>query len=343
MVKTKIICTIGPASNSYSILRKMMLAGMDVVRLNFSHATPQELLAAIGFIRLLNEKYRRRVKLLGDLQGHRIRIGELTSAATLKKHQTVWLIRQKINGSAQMIPFDYRGSLRNIKKGQHVFIDDGNIALEVIGHTKNSLKTKVIVGGLLKEHKGINIPEARLEFGDISHKDIEDTLFCKEHGLEYVAQSFVRTKKDILEVRKMLGQDSQCRVIAKIENREGIKNIDEIMEVSDGIIIARGDMGVSLPVYEIPVLQKIIIKKCRRAGKFVVTATQMLESMTENLRPTRAEVTDVANALLDGSDFLMLSAETAIGKYPVESVNMMNQVIKFTEGHAKDINKIKKP
>lgn len=337
MVKTKIICTIGPVSNSYSILRKMMLAGMDVGRLNFSHSTLEELLRVIGLIRLLNEKYRRRIKLLGDLQGHRIRIGDLASTVTLKKHQTVWFTKQKIVGSAQIIPFDYRGSLRNIKKGQHIFIDDGNIALEVKGLAKDSLKTKVIVGGLLKEHKGVNIPQARLEFGNISHKDIQDILFCKEHGVEYIAQSFVCTKKDILEVRKVLGRDSECQVIAKIENRRGIKNIDEIMEVSDGIMIARGDMGVSLPVYEIPVLQKIIIKKCRRAGKFVITATQMLESMTENLRPTRAEVTDVANALLDGSDFLMLSAETAAGKYPVESVNMMNQIIKFTEGHIKDI------
>jgi pyruvate kinase len=234
-----------------------------------------------------------------------------------------------------MIPFDYRGPLSTIKDGQPIFIDDGNIALEVTGRAKNSLKAKVVVGGLLKEHKGVNIPDARLEFGDISRKDIQDILFCEKHGVDYIAQSFVRTKKDILAVRKALGAGSRCRVIAKIENKEGIKNIEEILGVSDGIMIARGDMGVSLPIYQIPIIQKMIIKKCNLAGKFVITATQMLESMTENLRPTRAEVTDVANAILDGTDFVMLSAESAVGKYPVETVGMMNNIIKFTEGHLK--------
>lgn len=190
-----------------------------------------------------------------------------------------------------------------------------------------------IVGGLLKEHKGVNIPEARLEFGAISQKDIQDILFCKKNSVEHIAQSFVRTKKDVFDLRKVLGGSSRCRVIAKIESREGIKNIDEIIKVSDGIMIARGDMGVSLPIYEIPVIQKMIIKKCNRAGKFIITATQMLDSMTENLRPTRAEVTDVANAIIDGTDFVMLSAESAVGKYPVETVVMMNNIIKFTERH----------
>ncbi len=330
-VKAKIISTLGPASSSETVLRKMMLAGMDVGRLNFSHGKPQELLNRIGLIRLLNAKYRRRIKLLGDLQGHRIRIGDLAAPVELKKRQIVWLIQQRIKGAHEKIPFDYQGPLRNIRNGQGIFIDDGNISLEVTGRNKNSLKAKVIVGGLLKEHKGVNIPEARLEFGDISRKDMQDILFCEKHGVEYIAQSFVRTKNDVLDVREALVAGSRCRVIAKIENREGIKNIDEIIKASDGIMIARGDMGVSLPVYEVPVIQKILIKKCNRAGKFVITATQMLESMTENIRPTRAEVTDVANAIIDGTDFVMLSAETAIGNYPVETVRMMNDIIKFTE------------
>lgn len=336
MVKTKIICTVGPASSSYSILRRMMLFGMDIVRLNFSHGKPQELLHRIGLIRILNAKYRRRIKLLGDLQGHRIRVGGLVAPFLLKKGRVVWLTQQNIKGSHEIIPFDYQGPLSSIKNGRQIFIDDGNIALEVIGRAKNSLKAKVIVGALLKEHKGVNIPEARLEFGGISQKDIQDISFCEEHGVEYIAQSFVRTKKDILDVRKMLKSGSSCKIIAKIENREGIKNIDEIITASDGIMIARGDMGVSLPIYEIPVIQKMIIKKCNRAGKFVITATQMLESMTENLRPTRAEVTDVANAIIDGTDFVMLSAESAVGKYPVETVAMMNNIIKFTEKYLKE-------
>ncbi len=335
MVKTKIICTLGPASSSEMVLRKMILAGMDVARLNFSHGKPQELIHRIAFIRLLNAKYRRRIKLLGDLQGHRIRVGEFIVPLELKKRNVFWLTQQKIKGSQEKIPFDYQGSLSSIKNGHQIFIDDGNIALEVIGRAKHSLKVKVIVGGLLKEHKGVNIPEARLEFGGISQRDIEDISFCERHGVEYIAQSFVRTRKDILDVKELLRASSRCRVIAKIECREGIKNIDEIIKISDGIMIARGDMGVSLPIYEIPVIQKMIIKKCNRAGKFVITATQMLESMAENLRPTRAEVTDVANAIIDGTDFVMLSAESAVGKYPVETVAMMNNIIKFTEGYLK--------
>lgn len=331
MVKTKIICTLGPASSNEKILKKMMLAGMDVGRLNFSHSTPKESLHTLELIRLLNTKYRGQIKLLGDLRGHRIRVGDLIAPVLLKKDQIVWLTQKNIKGSNENIPFDYQGSLRNIKNGHQIFIDDGNIALEVIGRLKNSLKVKVVFGGLLKEHKGVNIPETRLVFEGINQQDIQDILFCEEHGFEYIAQSFVCTKKDILDVRKALGEDSQCRVIAKIENREGIKNIDEIINVSDGIMIARGDMGVSLPVYEIPIIQKMIIKKCNRAGKLVITATQMLESMTENRIPTRAEVSDVANAIIDGTNFVMLSAESAVGNYPVETVDMMNNVIKFTE------------
>ena len=336
MGKARIICTLGPASSNETCLRKMMFAGMNVARLNFSHGKPPEFLNRVSLIRSLNAKYHRHVKLLGDLQGHRIRVGDLTAPVLLKKNQIVRLIQQRIKGAHEKIPFDYRGPLCSIKNGHHIFIDDGNIDLEVFGRTKNSLKAKVIAGGLLKEHKGVNIPEARLEFGGISRKDIQDILFCEKHGVEYIAQSFVRTKKDILDVRKALRGSSRCRVIAKIENREGIKNIDEIIKASDGVMIARGDMGVSLPVYEIPVIQKMIIKKCNGAGKFVITATQMLESMTENLRPTRAEVTDVANAIIDGTDFVMLSAESAVGKYPVETVAMMNDIIKFTEGYLKE-------
>ena len=333
MVKTKIICTLGPASSSEKVLKKMMLAGMDVGRLNFSHSKPQELLHTIGLIQLLNTKYRRRIKLLGDLGGHRIRVGDLIAPVLLKKNQIVWLSQQKIKGSHKKIPFDYQGPLSDIKNGHQIFIDDGTIALEVIGRVKSSLKVKVIFGGLLKRHKGINIPEAQLVFGGISRKDVQNISFCKKHGVEYIAQSFVCTKKDIMDVRMVIGKGSRCRVIAKIENREGIKNIDEIIDASDGIMIARGDMGVSLPIYKIPIIQKVIIKKCNRAGKFVITATQMLESMTENRIPTRAEVSDVANAIIDGTNFIMLSAESAVGKYPVETVNMMDNIRKFTERH----------
>ncbi|MBN2831090.1 MAG: pyruvate kinase [Candidatus Omnitrophica bacterium] len=333
MVKTKIVCTLGPASANEGIIRKMMLSGMDVVRLNFSHGKPKEMLESIKLIRILNSKYRRRIKILGDLQGHRIRVGGLLAPVELKRNKVGWLVQKEIKGSADKIPFDYQGQLNVIKIGHNIFIDDGNICLEVMGMGKNSLKAKVVAGGLLKAHKGINIPEAKLDFGGISCKDVDDTLFCVKNNVDYIAQSFVRNKRDILDVRGVLGKGHHCRVIAKIENREGIINIDEIIKVSDGIMIARGDMGVSLPIYEVPIIQKMIIKKCNKAGKPVITATQMLESMVENLRPTRAEVSDVANAIIDGTDFMMLSAESAVGKYPVESVSMMNNIIKFTEGY----------
>lgn len=333
MVKTKIIATLGPSSSNSTVLRKMMLAGLDVVRLNFSHGTLKEHSLRIKVIRELNKKYRRHIKILGDLEGYRIRIGKLKNPLELKKKQVIILTQDEVVGTGSIIPFDYPGDLKSIKAGKFIYIDDGNIALESQGFSKGHLKAKVVIGGILKEHKGINIPEVNLRFTDLTERDKTNIQFCLDNKLDYIAQSFVRTKQDIMEINKMLGANCNCQLVAKIENREGISNINEIISVSDGIMIARGDMGVSLPIYEVPIVQKDIIKKCNKAKKFVITATQMLESMTENLRPTRAEVSDVANAVIDGSDYLMLSAETAVGSYPVEVVIMMNKIIKFTEGY----------
>lgn len=336
MVKTKIICTLGPASSNPAVARKMVFSGMDVVRLNFSHASHKEHIQCLNLIREINRKYHRRVRILGDLEGYRIRVGKFkgSEAIEVKKRQIIWLTQSSVAKEKGIIPFDYCADLGVIKSGQYIYIDDGNIALRAISRKKKSLKTEVIVGGIVKEHKGINIPGAKLKFSGLTAKDIDDIRFCVDNQLDYIAQSFVRTRGDILKIREFLkGHSPHIKIIAKIENREGINNIDEIIAVSDGIMIARGDMGVSIPIYEIPVVQKEIIKKCNRAGKFVITATQMLESMTENLKPTRAEVTDVANAIIDGSDYLMLSGETAVGHYPAETVCMMNQIIKFTESH----------
>jgi pyruvate kinase len=350
MVKTKIIATLGPASSNPTVLRKMMLAGLDVVRLNFSHSNLNGHLLRINLIRQLNKKYHRHIRILGDLEGYRIRIGNLIKPFELKKNKIVYLTQKQIihkdrissfpqsgiskclSSEPAIVSFNYEGDLRVISFGQHIYIDDGNLGLIVEGHEKGLLKCRVIVGGMLKEHKGVNIPDARLKFTGVTKKDKEDICFCVKQKVDFIAQSFVRTKEDILRVKDLIGSDlAGIKIIAKIENRQGIRNIDEIIEVSDGIMIARGDMGVSIPIYEVPIVQKEIIKKCLKEEKFVITATQMLESMIENLRPTRAEVSDVANAIIDGSDYLMLSAETAVGRYPVESVRMMNQVIKFTE------------
>ena len=249
----------------------------------------------------------------------------------VKKAQTVWLTTKKVSGNDSVIPFDYTGPLASIKNGSHIYIDDGNIALMVEGREKDSLKTKVIVPGVIKERKGINMPDVRLDFKGLTAKDASHIRFCMENKIDFIAQSFVRSKDDILALRReMACYAHKCRVIAKIENREGINNIDSIINVCDGIMVARGDMGISIPIYEVPMVQKKIIKKCNTAKKFVITATQMLESMTENRIPTRAEVSDVANAILDGSDYVMLSAESAVGLYPVECVDMMNKIINFT-------------
>jgi pyruvate kinase len=334
MVKTKIICTLGPASSGVTMLRRMMLAGMDVARLNCSHGTLAEHDKRIGIITQLNKKYRRRIKILLDLEGHRIRIGKFKNAGgiELKKRHSVILSNNALRQEDNVIPFDYRGSLLDIRTGTHLYIDDGNIDLIVKKAAKNYLKAEVAVGGILKEHKGVNIPDIHLKFEGLTDKDRTAIAFGVDKKVDYIAQSFVRYKSDIDVIRDSFGDSlSGCKLIAKIENREGIKNIDSILSVSDGIMVARGDMGVSLPIYEIPIVQKEIISKCNKAHKFVITATQMLESMVENQRPTRAEVTDVANAIFDGSDYLMLSAETAVGTHPAKVVEMMNQIIKFTE------------
>jgi len=339
MPKTKIICTLGPASSEENVLINMIDAGMDVARLNFSHSTLKVHLARLQLIRKLNQKYRRNVKILGDLEGYRIRVGRLKAGQAIKvsKGQLVWLTQENVLGEGSLIPFDYKDSLKKIKKGQHIYIDDGNIVLLVLGLQRNRLRAKVIVPGLIKERKGINMPGVKIGFKDLTEKDKENINFCIENKIDYLAQSFVRSKDDILMIREYLENSGYpCRIIAKIENREGIKNIDEIIKVSDGIMVARGDMGVSIPVYEVPIVQKEIIRKCNRTKKPVITATQMLESMTENHMPTRAEVSDVANAIFDGSDYVMLSAETAVGWYPVECVEMMDNVIKFTEKSISD-------
>ncbi|MFA5090018.1 MAG: pyruvate kinase [Candidatus Omnitrophota bacterium] len=339
MTKTKIICTLGPASNKENVLIKMMGAGMGVARLNFSHSSLKVHLARIRLIRKLNKKHHLNVKVLGDLEGYRIRVGRLKEGQAIKvnKGQVVWLTQENVFGEGSLIPFDYTDSLNEIKNGQHIYIDDGNIALLVLGRDKNRVKTRVVIPGLIKERKGINMPDIKLSFKGLTAKDKEGLHFCMENKIDYIAQSFVRNKDDILIIREYLkNYPHKYRIIAKIENREGIKNIDEIIKVCDGIMVARGDMGVSIPVYEVPIVQKGIIRKCNRAKKFVITATQMLESMIENHIPKRAEVSDVANAILDGSDYVMLSAETAVGLYPVECVDMMKHIIKFTETHARD-------
>lgn len=330
----KIIATLGPASSSYTVLRKMFAAGLDVVRLNSSHGSHKQHLESVELVRRLNKQYRRHIKIMLDLEGFRIRVGRFKGAKTriLKSHTVVWLTNEAESCGPRRIPFDYKGDLGGIKPGQLIYIDDGNLSLRVKNTSGRSIKAVVVEGGILKERKGINIPDVNLGFEGITDKDKMDIEFGIKHRVDYIALSFVRDENDVRQAGALIKPGlPQCRLVAKIENRQAIENIDRIIEAADGIMIARGDMGIAIPIYEVPIIQKRIIKKCNAAGKFVITATQMLEHMTEHSKPTRAEVTDVANAIIDGTDFVMLSAETAVGRFPYQSVLMMNELIKFTE------------
>ncbi|MCM8824200.1 MAG: pyruvate kinase [Candidatus Omnitrophica bacterium] len=341
MVKTKIIATLGPASNKETVLRKMFICGLDVVRLNFSHGTHNEHIKNIELVRYLNKKMRRKIKIMQDLEGYRLRIGKLEKEIELKKNMVFYLTTDRIVGNEKEVPFDYNDSLKMIKQGSLIYIDDGRILLRVIDKDKRRLKVKVIIPAPLKERKGINILGVNLSFKALTEKDRRDLEVAINYRLEYVAQSFVRDRQDIRSLREVInGRNLQCKIFAKIENQQALKNIDSIIEEADGIIVARGDLGICLPIYKIPILQKEIIKRCRVRGKPVVVATQMLESMVNDSLPTRAEVSDVANAIIDGADFLLLSAETAIGRHPPRVVEMMNRIIKYTEDYLKRLEEI---
>ena len=334
MPRTKIIATLGPASSNYTVLRKMFSAGLDVVRLNSSHGSHKQHFDFIELVRRINKKCRRHIRIMLDLEGLRIRIGRLKGVKTrlLKNRAVVWLTNDPEASGPRTIPFDYKGDLGRIKPKQLIYIDDGNLVLRVKSISVNSIKAVVVEGGILKERKGINIPDVDLGFEGITTKDKKDIEFGIKYGVDYIALSFVRDENDIRQAAELIKPAlPNCLLVAKIENRQAIENIDRIIEAADGIMIARGDMGVAVPIYEVPIIQKRIIKKSNAAGKFVITATQMLEHMTGHSRPTRAEVTDVANAIIDGTDFVMLSAETAVGRFPYQSVLMMNDIIKFTE------------
>lgn len=332
MVRTGIVCTIGPASSDAKTLRAMARAGMDVARLNFSHGSLKEHMHRVELIRALNLRDGRSIGILVDLEGNRIRVGRLIREIPLRCRQTVFLTNDPAALRAGWIPFDYTGSLRDIAPGNRIYIEDGTIALKVVKSTRRSLTADVVVPGIVKSRKGINIPDASLVFDGLSDNDRAHIRFAIENKVAFIAQSFVRFPSDITPIRALLARTHPaCKIIAKIENRQGIDNVDRILDVADGIMVARGDMGISIPIYQVPVVQKQIIRLCNRRNKIVITATQMLESMTENLVPTRAEVTDVANAMIDGTTMVMLSGETAVGKHPVETVRLMNRILQYTE------------
>lgn len=333
--KTKIICTIGPASRSETVLRKMVRAGMDFARLNFSHGTPGEHLEVINTIRTVNRKYRRRIRIIADLEGPRIRLGAFPGhkPVELRKGRTVYIVKEEEGDPKSLrLPIDYRGSLMDFEGAENLFLDDGVLCLRIEDTTKNRIKTKAVTSGTIRERKALNAPGAALKFEPVTKKDQQDMELCMEQKVDWIALSFVREADDVLAAREIISPVlSECGIISKIENKDGIRNIDSIIDLSDGIMVARGDMAVSIPIYEVPFVQSEIIRKCNHAGKLVITATQMLEHMTNNPMPTRAEATDVTKAVLDGTNCVMLSGETAIGRYPVETVKMMNEIVKYTE------------
>lgn len=327
--KTKIIATIGPASSNITTLRRMISAGMNVARLNFSHGEYEAHMEVIQMIRGLSEEMGRSVGILQDLQGPKIRTGTLKNGepVLLKNKATFKITSRRVQGTAEIVSTTYKNLPGDVKKGDTILIDDGLIELKVTSKTKDTVTTSVVIGGQLKEHKGINLPGVVVSAPSLTPKDIKDLKFGIAAGVDYFALSFVRSAKDLQHIKSIIKrQKASTPVIAKIEKPEAVDNIDAIIDIADGIMVARGDLGVELMPELVPNIQKQIITKSMKANKPVITATQMLETMCNNSIPTRAEASDVANAIFDGTDAVMLSGETAAGRYPVKAVQMMRRI-----------------
>jgi len=332
MINSKIIATLGPASNTKSVLKKMFIKKLAIVRLNFSHGDHQEHIHKIKLIHNLNKELKRKVKIMQDLEGYRIRIGKLNQPIPLHKGMQFYLVQDEVMGNGKRISFSYKGPLDVIKKNAKIFLNDGRIVLKINEVEKDKIKAEVTNGGILKGNKGLNIPSAKIRFPSLTDKDKKDVRIAIQYKLDFIAQSFVRTTKDIIALQKIVKpKHPKCRIFAKIENKQAITNIDEIIDIADGIIIARGDLGICVPIHTVPVIQKKIIKKCHSKNKPVVVATQMLDSMTEEEVPTRAEVSDVSNAVLDNANYLLLSSETAVGTHPDKVIEMMDKIINTTQ------------
>ncbi|WP_300408973.1 pyruvate kinase [Lagierella sp.] len=334
MKKTKIVCTIGPASEDLETLKKLMLLGMNVCRLNFSHGNHEEHLVRINNIKKAREELDLPVAIMLDTKGPEIRIGDFSvDQIQLSIGDTFILTTREVLGDQSQVSVSYKDLPKDVKIGSHILVDDGLVDLQVTDVTDTDIVTKVINYGVLKSRKGVNVPNTSINLPSITEKDYEDLVFGVKNGIDFVAASFIRKADDVINIRKILEENggSEIQIISKIESQEGVTNLDEIIEASDGIMVARGDLGVEIKTEIMPLVQKQIIRKANLSGKPVITATQMLDSMIRNPRPTRAEVTDVANAILDGSDAIMLSGETAAGTYPVEAVKVMGEIAVSTE------------
>ncbi len=345
MRRTKIVCTLGPATDSVEIIKKLIENGLDAARINFSHGTHESHAVVVSMLKQAREELNAPVPLILDTKGPEIRTKTIgADKVLLEKGGKYTLTTREVVGDENISSVTYMGLPNDLKKGTRVLIDDGLVELEVERITDTDIECKVINGGYISSNKGINIPGVTINLPSLTEKDISDIKFGIEMGFDYIAASFIRNASDVIKIRRVLEENggSHIHIISKIENREGVDNIDEILEVSDGIMVARGDLGVEIPIEEVPLVQKTLIKKANQSSKLVITATQMLESMITNPRPTRAESNDVANAIFDGTDATMLSGETAKGDYPVEAVAMMARIAEKTESSIDYIKRLTK-
>lgn len=332
--KTKIVATLGPSTNSKEILRELIFAGVNVFRINFSHADYEDVIQKMNWIREINEEEELSVGILGDLQGPKLRVGVVEEGAFLHPGDVLTFTNDKVKGNSKVVYMTYSLFPKDVKVGENILIDDGKLILEVISTDQNKeVKAKVIQGGELKSKKGVNLPKTNVSLPALTKKDMEDALFAIKQEVDWIALSFVRHAQDVIDLKNIINEYSPHKIpiIAKIEKPEAIENIDEIMIQCDGLMVARGDLGVEIPMEQVPVIQKRLVDKAKIARKPVIIATQMMESMMENLTPTRAEVNDVANSVMDGADAVMLSGETSVGSYPIEVIKVMANICKTVE------------
>ncbi len=334
--KTKILATIGPASNSYEMIKSLAFAGANVFRLNFSHGSHEVHKEVLETIRKVNLELNCHLGILQDLQGPKIRVGEVeNNGVEINPGDKITITSDPVIGTASLVSTVYKNLPQDVQEGEHILIDDGNLELVVNSTNGKDVNCTVIHGGILKSRKGINLPNTKVSAPSLTEKDLEDLEFGLANDVDWIALSFVRSAEDITDLReriKKAGKD--CKIVAKIEKPEALENIDAIIEATDAIMVARGDLGVEVPMEIVPLWQKKMVEKCKQACKPVIIATQMMESMIQNPRPTRAETNDVANAVLDGADAVMLSAETASGKYPINAVKAMTSIITYLEENA---------
>jgi pyruvate kinase len=346
MKKTKIVATLGPASSDKEILRQMFEAGVNVCRLNFSHGAYEDHASVVKTIRELNDETGLNVAILADLQGPKIRTNEMeNNGVELINGSEVLIVTEKVLGTAQKFSINYADLPKDVKPGERILLDDGKLALEVISSDgSKEIKVKVIHGGILSSKKGVNFPNTKISMPSLTSKDILDLQFALEQDVDWVGLSFVRSARDIIELKHIIaGEKRKAKVIAKIEKPEAIDDIDAIIKESDGLMVARGDLGVEIPYQNVPIIQKMLISKCITNAKPIIVATQMMESMITNISPTRAEVNDVANAVLDGADAVMLSGETSVGKHPVEVIKTMSNIVREMENFEGIYNKEELP